>query len=243
MADNGTEKQLGRNWKKGGQIMELKFTGLPGKAKETQKEVEKLRFMEAQINGLESKIEELEKVITIGAPLAEVKGGIERLERLDREFEVHKSNTMLLISNMKKLSAIMDGLVANMEKRPSGEKLEHLTNRFEKLEKSLAELSKVEKVKNISELLETNKALAQRVSNLERMLEKDVRVSMSESAEGEKTLVTPPKKSKTVRELFGMPVQEQKTMRFAAKGSVSAATEDVSKSINDLLRDLVKKKI
>src|SRR3989338_5403585 len=127
------------------------------------KEQEMAKYMQAEINLLDSKLSDMEKIVSVGLPMTEMKIGIDKLDKVDQDLNLYKSNSLLMTSSLKKLGALLDTLYEDVKKRPTLDRVEVVSKRIDNLEGTLAEFTGADSVKQLTALIELNRSLLHRV--------------------------------------------------------------------------------
>jgi len=145
---------------------------------EHEKELEQIKYMQAEISLLESKFADVSKIMSVGLPMTEMKTGIDKLDKIEQDLTLYKSNSLLITSSLKKLGALLDTLYEDVKKRPTLDRLEVVANRIDNLENTLAEFSGADSVKQLVTLIDLNRSLLHRVQNLEKIIEEELEIGV-----------------------------------------------------------------
>ncbi len=142
------------------------------------KEQEMAKYMQAEINLLDSKLSDMEKIVSVGLPMTEMKIGIDKLDKVEQDLNLYKSNSLLMTSSLKKLGALLDTLYEDVKKRPTLDRVEVVSKRIDNLEGILAEFTGADSVKQLTALIELNRSLLHRVQNLEKIIEEELKIGV-----------------------------------------------------------------
>jgi hypothetical protein len=143
---------------------------LLGKPKRSQKDIEQIKYLDAQVNAMETKLGNLEKALSTGVPLTESEESMQKLDELYTEIRKYKTERVLMVNSLLKLEALFDKMEKSLENKPSVKQLDLVSKRLKAIEESAGSWATSEKYKSYSQIATTLQDVEQRLTNLENVM-------------------------------------------------------------------------
>jgi len=139
----------------------------------TEKRLERDRYIEAQINLLQSKLTRLERIFSVGMPLGEAEETIERLDQIEKGIKVNSSKIGMFSSVLKEIKTGQDKIVTGIDDKASIKQVAMLSQRVKFLENIYGELSGSKTKDVFMNIVEILKNVENRVDSLEELAHKN----------------------------------------------------------------------
>jgi len=133
---------------------------------------------------LNTKLDSLERVVSIGVPLSQANENMQKLDNLQRGLDSLDSKLNLYISTSKELKEKTEDLSKMLATKVNKGQIDSLSEKIDALEKMYSELSVSKTNESLVSLIEILETLRGRIKKLESEVEKEI---MSNSAPGSPT--------------------------------------------------------
>ncbi len=127
-----------------------------------------------QLDDLNLKINDLEKAIVVGIPLAEATDGLQKLNNIQRTLEETESKLNMYLSASKEIKERLSELENLFSSKVNKNQVKILSEKVVYLEKLYAEISGPLVNESILSLVDVTQELRSRIKNLEGVVEKEV---------------------------------------------------------------------
>lgn len=152
--------------------MEL-LQNILGKESLAEKRMERDRYMDAQINLLQSKLNRLERIFSVGMPLSESEETIERLDQIEKGVKTGDVKMKMFASVLKEVKANQEKLRTSVDEKVALNQLSMVSQRVKTLESIYGELSGSKTKDIFMNLVEIIKDLEGRLKGIEDLTSKN----------------------------------------------------------------------
>jgi DNA repair exonuclease SbcCD ATPase subunit len=126
------------------------------------------------LSSLNTKLDSLERVISVGVPLSQANDNIQKLDNLQRGLDSLDSKLNLYISTSKELKEKTEELSKMLSTKVNRAQIESLSEKIDGLEKMYSELSVSKTNESLVSLIEILETLRGRIKKMEGEVEKEV---------------------------------------------------------------------
>ncbi len=154
-----------------------------------EKQMERDRYIQGQLDLLQTKLKRLEQVISVGMPLAEAEETIDRLDSMEREIKITASKTTIVASVIKELKTGMEEVRKGVDDKASMQQIGLIGKRVEFLEKLYGELSSSKTKDIFLNIVDIMQNIEARVKNLEEISHKNISLLFNEELDKVKSTV------------------------------------------------------
>ena len=154
-----------------------------------EKQMERDRYLQGQLDLLQTKLKRLEQVISVGMPLAEAEETMDRLDSMEREIKINASKNAMVSSVMKEIKTNVEEVNKSMEEKSSQQQFGLLGKRVEFLEKLYGELSSSKTKDIFLNMVDIIQNLEARVKNLEDVSHRNISLLFGEELKKVKSTV------------------------------------------------------
>ncbi len=145
-----------------------------GKKPLAEKQLERDRYIEAQINFLQSKLQRLERIFSVGMPLSDAEETIDRLDQIEKGIKITDSKINMFSSVLKELKADHEKFIASMDEKAGLQQLSMISQRVKFLENIYGELSSGKTKDIFMNIVEIMRNLENRIKSLEDIAHKNI---------------------------------------------------------------------
>jgi DNA repair exonuclease SbcCD ATPase subunit len=126
------------------------------------------------LSSLNTKLDSLERIISVGVPLSQANDNMQKLDNLQRGLDSLDSKLSLYISTSKELKEKTEELSKMLSTKVNKTQIDSLSEKIDGLEKMYSELSVSKTNESLVSLIEILKTLRERIKKLEGEVEKEV---------------------------------------------------------------------
>ncbi|MDO8624873.1 MAG: hypothetical protein Q7R47_02225 [Candidatus Diapherotrites archaeon] len=149
--------------------MFIELSELLNPQKLPEKMLERDRYVQGQLNLIGSKLDKLEKIVSVGMPLAESEETMERLENVERDLKVNATKSKIYGTVLKEIKTDLDSTKKLLDEKGSLKQMMLINERIKNLE-SVYETFSSNKTRDIfTNMLEILKNLETRLKTLEEV--------------------------------------------------------------------------
>jgi len=145
-----------------------------GKKPIAEKQLERDRYIDAQINLLQSKLQRLERVFSVGMPLGEAEESVERLDQIEKGIKLTDSKINMFASVLKELKASQEKITISVDDKANLNQVSMMSQRVKFLENIYGELSSSKTKDIFMNIVEIMKNLEVRIKAIEGIAQKNV---------------------------------------------------------------------
>ncbi len=145
-----------------------------GKTKQDKMELEKDRYLQAQLHLLQSKLQRLERIFSVGMPLGEAEETIERLDKIEKGVKVVDSKVEMFANVLKGLKDDYAKLLQSLDTKAGINQLQIISQRIKFLENIYGELSSTKTKDIFLNIVDILKNLETRMGSIEEIAHKNV---------------------------------------------------------------------
>jgi len=145
-----------------------------GKKPTAEKQLERDRYIDAQINLLQSKLQRLERVFSVGMPLGEAEETVERLDQIEKGIKLTDSKINMFASVLKELKASQEKVAISVDDKANLNQVSMMSQRVKFLENIYGELSSSKTKDIFMNIVEIMKNLEVRIKTMEGIAQKNV---------------------------------------------------------------------
>ncbi len=131
------------------------------------KRVEKVNYLIAQIEGINGRLEGLERAIDLGVPIARAHESVEKLDSLSKNADTISDKMTSFVLTTKEMEKKMVELESMASQRASSDQIQALADRVNYLEKMLNELKNPKSKAIFTDIVSIEESLDKRVAGLE----------------------------------------------------------------------------
>ncbi|MBN1941053.1 MAG: hypothetical protein JW772_02620 [Candidatus Diapherotrites archaeon] len=150
------------------------FDKIVGKKGIAEKQLERDRYVQAQINILQSKLQRLERIFSVGMPLSESEETIERLDQIEKGIKVSESKIKMFANVLKEVRGEQDTLLKGLDEKAGLKQVALLSQRVKFLENIYGELSSSKTKDIFMNIVEIMKNLETRIKSMEDIAHQNV---------------------------------------------------------------------
>lgn len=137
-------------------------------------ELEKDRYLQAQLHLLQSKLQRLERIFSVGMPLGEAEETIERLDKIEKGVKVVDSKVEMFANVLKGLKDDYAKLLQSLDTKAGINQLQIISQRIKFLENIYGELSSTKTKDIFLNIVDILKNLETRMGSIEEIAHKNV---------------------------------------------------------------------
>ena len=137
-------------------------------------ELEKDRYLQAQLHLLQSKLQRLERIFSVGMPLSEAEETIERLDKIEKGVKVVDSKIEMFANVLKGLKDDYAQLLQSLDTKAGINQLQIISQRIKFLENIYGELSSTKTKDIFLNIVDILKNLETRMGSIEEIAHKNV---------------------------------------------------------------------
>ncbi len=156
------------------------FEDIMGKKQQQKKDLEKDRYLQAQLHLLQSKLQRLERIFSVGMPLGEAEETIERLDKIERGVKITGSKINMFASVMKELKEGQEKIQKSLDSKAGINQLQIISQRIKFLENIYGELSSSKTKDIFMNIVDILRSLETRIKTLEGIANRNVRLMFKE---------------------------------------------------------------
>jgi hypothetical protein len=145
-----------------------------GKTKQDKMELEKDRYLQAQLHLLQSKLQRLERIFSVGMPLGEAEETIERLDKIEKGVKVVDSKVEMFANVLKGLKDEYAKLLQSLDTKAGINQLQIISQRIKFLENIYGELSSTKTKDIFLNIVDILKNLETRMGAIEDIAHKNM---------------------------------------------------------------------
>lgn len=145
-----------------------------GKNKQEKMELEKDRYLQAQLHLLQSKLQRLERIFSVGMPLGEAEETVERLDKIEKGVKVVDSKVEMFANVLKGMKEDYAKLLQSLDTKAGINQLQVISQRIKFLENIYGELSSTKTKDIFLNIVDILKNLETRMDAIEEIAHKNV---------------------------------------------------------------------
>jgi len=147
----------------------IELTELWNPHKLPEKEMERDRYIQGQLNLISNKLDRLEKVVSVGLPLSEAEETMERMDNMEREIKIGTSKSAIYGTVLKDIKKDMEYVKKGLEEKSSMKQIMMLNERIKSLEQMYETFSSNKTRDVLLNMVEIMKNLEGRLKTLEEI--------------------------------------------------------------------------
>ncbi len=153
---------------------------LLGKKTQEKKELEKDRYLQAQLHLLQSKLQRLERIFSVGMPLNDAEETIERLDKIEQGIKITESKIGMFASVLKELKEGQAKIQESLDSKAGINQLQIISQRIKFLENIYGKLSGSKTKDIFINIVEIMKNLENRIKTLEGISNRNIRLMFTD---------------------------------------------------------------